>query len=110
MEGAGRICAAVETVICLTGDQDVSEPVSGLCECEYMCITEYLCVNVYVLVVISRWFRDGVCMCVCVCLCMWLGRWGAALCINAWPRTCVSVQPCVTSNICSPAALPSEGG
>lgn len=32
MEGAGRICAAGETAICLTGDQDGSEQDSGLCE------------------------------------------------------------------------------
>lgn len=53
------------------------------------------------LVVISRWF------CVCVGVCRGVGR--VVVCINAWPRTRVSVQPCVTSNICSPAALPSCG-
>ena len=48
-------------------------------------------------------------MCVCVCGCGCRGV-GVVVCINAWPRTRVSVQPCVTSNICSPAALPLEGG
>lgn len=32
------------------------------------------------------------------------------VCINAWPLICSSVQPCITFSICSPAALPSEGG
>lgn len=45
----------------------------------------------------------------CAQLYIW-GWGGVAVCKHAWLRICLSVQPCVTSSICSPAALPSEGG
>lgn len=51
---------------------------------------------------------DSACIYVCVC------SLGAGICCfyECMPhtRTHVSVQPCVTSNICFPAALPTEGG
>lgn len=50
-------------------------------------------------------------MCVCVC-----GKRGGLGCggvgevVKMHGHARLSVQPCVTSSICSPAALPSEGG
>lgn len=67
--GAGRMCAAGQTVICLTGDLDGSELVyvGVMFVGRYRFVTVYLilrCMHVHVcvLVVISRWFRERVFM------------------------------------------------
>lgn len=65
---------------------------------EFLDMGVHACMRLFILFVLG----------VSVCTVVHVG--GVTICINAWPWMCLSAQPCITSNICSPAALPSEGG
>lgn len=95
--GAGRICAAGETVICLTGSQECELAWMFMLVTVFFMLWARMHIGVHVFQVVWK-----------ECLCVWFESF--AVSINARPCTSVSMQPCVTSNICSPASLPSESG
>ncbi len=100
--GAGRKCAAGETVICLTGDLDGSA--SGLCECECVCVCRLVAVYLMLvcmhasMCVISRWFR--VCVCVCVCVVREVG--GHCL------YKCMATHMCQRNHVSLPTYAPQQ--